>query len=303
MTPNITYVCPIIHDRYIGRLLYTLYKYSEPDSFRFILIDQVKDGVRPEVREYIKDKVHLYIHPSRNLGYAKACNEGIIHGIHWKTPYICCTNDDIEIMNRKWLQGIWDTFDMHDNIAAVVPMSPRVAGWGYGVVENPEVLPYKEEYTEEEYDFLVRGDFSLVPNLPKTMPKDQKGSIVDGAALIMPYFRREALLDVGMLDEHFFPGSGEDYDYNARAYKRGWRLVSTSLSWVWHHWTKSKDLFGSGELEDPYYKSRPYWNNMGDLWPPEWNEGHEHDVWGKYHSEDGTEKPLRRVDEVFVDMI
>ena len=72
---TVTYVCPIITDVFISRLLYTLYKFSEPDSFRFVLIDQCKDRVRPEVWDYIKDKVHLYLHPNRNLGYAKASNE------------------------------------------------------------------------------------------------------------------------------------------------------------------------------------------------------------------------------------
>ena len=184
-------------------------------------------------------------------------------------------------------------------------MTPRVAGWGYGVDYYPEVLPYKESYTPEDYDFLLKGDFSTVPQeLPKTFPRTGiKGTVVDGAAFAMVYFKRECFSTIGLLDERFFPGSGEDYDYLARVYSKDYRLVSTSYSWVWHHWTKSKDLFGSGVLEDKYYKNRPYWVNLGDLWRPQDNEGHEHDVWGHYTDKEGRKVPLKRVPEIFVDMI
>lgn len=303
----ITYIVPIITDVYISRFLYTLYKYSESDTFKVIVIDQVKDRIRPDVWEYIKDKVHLYLHPSRNLGYAKAANEGILHALHWKSEYICISNDDIEIMDSRWIKGIFDTFALDtDRILGVVPMSPRVAGWGYGVKYNPEVLPYKTEYSPAEYDFLLNGDFSGVTSeLPKTFPRQMKGQVVDGAAFIMPYFKRECFEKIGFLDEHFFPGSGEDYDYLARVYGKDYRFVSTSYSWVWHHWSSSKDLFASGTIEDPYYKPKdhPYWCNLGDLWRPEDNQGHPHDVWGKYTDKDGRKVPLKRVEEVFIDAI
>jgi len=299
MKPLVTYVVPIITDIFISRFLYTLYKYSPPNSFRVVLIDQVKDRVRPEVWDYIKDKIHLYIHPSRNLGYAKAGNEGAIHGLRWGSEYICLANDDIEIIDSRWLQGIWDTFKIDERILGVVPMSPRVAGWGYGVDYNPEVLPYKEEYTKEDYDYLLKGDFTdSSAKLPKTYPRKVAGTLVDGSVFVMPYFKREAFEKVGFLDERYFPGSGEDVDYCARAYIKGRRIVSTSYSWVWHWWSKSKDLFASGELEDKYYKpdDKPYWNNEGDLWP----EGF--DVWGM-REVDGKKVPYPRVPEVFVDQV
>src|SRR5260221_2126165 len=235
-----TYIfCPI-HEKFISRALYTIYKYSKPDSFRVIVIDQTKNGFSDSVRSYITPLVHLYMHPYRNLGYAKAQNEGIIHALRWETPYICCANDDIEIIDLRWFDGIKETFTMFDNVGCVVPMSPRVAGWGYGVAGYPEVLSYKEEYTKEDYDYLLKGDFRDKGSiLPKTMPKQIGGTVVDGAVFTMAYFSRECLLDVGLMDEHFFPGSGEDTDWNARAYQKGWRVLSTSKSWIWHWWSKS----------------------------------------------------------------
>lgn len=295
MTPQVTYIITPICDAFVARFVYTLYKYSEKDSFRLVIVDQCENQFRKEVMDYVLPLTHLYIHPKHNLGYAKAMNEGSLHALHWGTPYICMANDDIEIMDSRWIQGIYDTFEMDKRIGAVVPMSPRVAGWGYGVDYNPEVLPYKTEYTPEEYDFLLKGDFKDVKNLPPTMPKQIGGTVVDGAVFIMTYYKAEVLKDVGLLDEHFWPGSGEDMDWNARAYQKGYRVVSTSKSWVWHAWSKSKDLFASGELERPYYKpsSKQYWNNEGDLWPKGF------DVWGR----DKEGKNYPRVPEVFTDQI
>jgi GT2 family glycosyltransferase len=301
---QITYVFTPICDKYISRALYTLYKYSEPGTFNVIVIDQCKNGFSPQVMEYVRPLIHLYMHPHRNLGYAKAMNEGVLHGLHWKTPYICLANDDIEIMDSRWIDGVYKTFEKDPRIVGVVPESPRVAGWGYGVKYNPEILPYKEEYTKEDYDYLLAGDFTdCKAELPKTYPRKITGTVIDGAVFVMPYFKREIFEEVGLLDEHFFPGSGEDMDFCARVYKVNKRIVSTSYSWIWHHWTKSKDLFGSGELEDPYYKNRPYWVNMGELWPPELNEGKGHDPWGHYTNKKGERTPLVRVEEVFVDTI
>lgn len=258
-------------------------------------MDQTKHGFSPDVMKYVSPLIHLYMHPSRNLGYAMAMNQGIALALHWGTPYIALANDDIEFINKRWLQGIWDTFAKDPSrIVGVCPMTPRHAGWGYGVPGYPEVLPYKQEYTEEEYDYLLEGNFTDKKDiLPKTFPVNNlKGTVVDGAVFVLPYFKREIFQEIGLLDERFFPGSGEDMDFMARAYQKNKRIVSTSLSWIFHHWTKSKDLFGSGELEDSYYKPRPYWNNMGDLWP----EGH--DPWGKREG-----KLLPRIDGIFVDTI
>ena len=294
---KVTYILNPVCEKYISRFLFTLYKYQNPEFFRVVLIDQVEGRMSSATWDYIKDKVHLYIHPpQKQLGFSKSMNEGILHGLHWGTPLICLANDDIEIMDSRWMDGIGKTFALNEKIMGVIPMSPRVAGFGYGVKYNPEVLPYKEEYTKEEYDYLLRGDFSDVKGLPKTMSTNMKGTVVDGGAFIMPYFKREIFDEIGLLDERFFPSGGEDYDYLARVYQKGYRIVSTSYSWVYHLWGKSQELNVQGKLDTPYYQWKPYWNNFGEIWP----EGH--DIWG-FKEVDGKKIPYPRVPEIFVDQI
>lgn len=299
---KIVYTLAPISERYVQRWFYTMYKYSQPDSFKVVFIDQIRGGISKNTWDYIKDKTHLYIHcPHYQFGYAKAHNEGIIHGLHWGADIICPSNDDIEIINSKWIDGINKTFELDPRIVGVVPMSPRIPGWGYGLDHNVDILPYKEEYTEEEYQYLLNGDFSdnsavKGDKLPETFPKNMKGNIIDGSIFIMPYFKRRVFEECGLMDEHFWPGSGEDMDLMARAYQKDMRIVSSSYSWIWHHLTKSKDLFASGELENEYYKPshHKYWNNEGELWP----EGF--DAWG-YKTVDGKKVNYPRVKEIYVD--
>lgn len=290
---NIVYIFTPIHEKYIPRALYTLHKYSEPGTFKVIMVDQTKSGFSDEVRNYITPLIDLYIHPMKHqYGYAKAMNLGIVQALHQKFDYICLANDDIEFINKRWLQGIWDTFSKDERIVGVCPMTPRHAGWGYGVPGYPEVLPYKEEFTDQDYDYLMEANFTdKVDILPKSFPiNNLKGTIVDGAVFVLPIFKREVFEEIGLLDERFFPGSGEDMDLMARIYQKDKRVVSTSLSWIWHWWSKSKDLFASGELENKYYKPKEYWNNMGEIWI----EGF--DAWGKKNG-----KLLPRVPEIYVE--
>jgi len=290
----ITLIFTPIHEKYIPRALYTLHKYLD-EEFNVILIDQTQHGFTPETMRYCAPLVDLYMHPVKHqMGYAKAMNEGIIHALHWGSEYIALANDDIEFINKRWWQGVQDTFSRDERIVGVCPMTPRHAGWGYGVDGYPQVLDYKEEFSEADYDYLMEGNFEDKRDvLPESFPiNNLKGTIVDGAVFVLPIFKRKVFEEIGLLDERFFPGSGEDMDLMARIYQNNQRVVSTSLSWIWHWWSKSKDLFGSGELENKYYKPRPYWNNMGDIWP----EGH--DPWGK---RDG--KLLPRVKEIHTESI
>ena len=46
------------------------------------------------------------------------------------------------------------------------------------------------------------------------------------------------LADAGKV--YVIPGGGEDYDLDARMYRIGRRLIGTSRSWVYHHWSATR---------------------------------------------------------------
>lgn len=310
-----TIVIPIIRDDFIGRLLYTLDKYTLP-NYNVIVIDQTQGDTA-----YLENhkKVALWIKSYRNLGFSKAMNTGMRLA---DTEYITLANDDIEFMDSRWWNGIVSAFQDDPKIIAVNPMSPKEATWGYGYTnENHETwqpkegfavsdetklgmipifdgvpLNYKEEFTKEDYDNLLNRHPSWTAN-----------SACDAIAMWCTVFKYTGLEEIGRLEERFYPGGGEDYDMNARAYSCGFpepreecnpefhrRMIGTSKSWVWHHWGKSRDLATKHHAE-PFYSSRERWNANDQLWSPSF------DVWGHYQSNDGKKKPIHRIKDIGVD--
>lgn len=272
MEPTNTFVIPFIRNDFIGPMLKSLYEYTDPETFRVIVIDQSPKGVYNEIR----DKTHLYIRPYRNLGFAKAMNTGIRLAT---TEYVSCYNDDVEFFNHDWWQGIVTTFEtLGDNCFAVNPMSPREAAWGYG-----HKAPEGRVLTEDK-----RGVVWLMDGEPLELDRvrtpagynflrQQIHGFIDGIALWGPTFKRSIFDKIGLFDERFYPGGGEDYDLNARAYDSEYgggkyRMVASSLSWVYHHWGSSGSPDVSSEAKEQLkeqgivFDDKYRWNNWTSLW-------------------------------------
>lgn len=310
-----TFIIPIIRSDFIGKMLETLYKHT-PDNFYVFVIDQTGSL---EAEEKYKHLTHLWIRPYRNLGFSKAMNTGILLST---TPYVTLANDDLEFMNKRWWQGITDTFLMDESIVAVNPMSPKEGSWGYGYREdNKETwqpnekfvtdetklavypkkpdgsgLYYKEHFSDEDYDFLLTSHPGWSPN-----------TLCDAIAMWCTVFKRDGLEEIGLLEEKFYPGGGEDYDMNCRAYSCAWpeareecdpkfhrRMVGTTKSWVWHHWGRSKDAISGADPTNKLFSSRPRWNDNDELWDGQF------DVWG-HETVNGKKKPLKRLTSPIVD--
>lgn len=311
MKPVVTFIIPIINPFYIKDCLVSLYKYTSIE-FRVIVIDQTTDDT---AYDSCRGLTHFWIKSYRNLGFSKAMNTGIRLT---DTKYVCLANDDIVFMDSRWWQGILDTFKTDPRIIAVNPMSPKEGSWGYGhtaenhmtwqpkqgfavtdetkdgvvpVFDNKPFL-YKENFTKEDYD-----------NLLDHHPTWSKNSMCDAIAMWCTIIRTEDLTGqrarLGLLDEKYYPGGGEDYDMNARAYTCQWpvehdgcdeeyhyRMVGTTKSWVWHHWSKSRLL----KPDDAMFASRSRWNAGEEFWTPNL------EVWG--HAES---IPVKRTPKITID--
>jgi len=132
-----------------------------------IVVDQSLRGISKDLH----DKIDLLLRPRFNLGFSKSMNEGIIHAMYWGSDYVICANDDIEFIHQDWWRGILETFEKYKTAMVVNPSS--IAD------RNAEPrIPYKEEYTTEEYFSLIQGG---------------KGSVLDGICMWCPVFPRETI--------------------------------------------------------------------------------------------------------------
>ena len=227
-----TFVIPHLNNKKgLLRCLDTLYKYT-PKNFRVILIDQSEDLT---LYEELKDKVHLHVKAYRNLGFAKASNTGIKLA---DTKYVTVLNDDVEFIGPKWWGGIEETFKRWDEtILACNPSSMKKLDGGGMPVDDVD-FPYKENWTEEEYDAMIMKESNNNP---------ERGVFVDGITPWCVIFDRERLLKVGLFDESYYPGGGEDYDLQNRAYWLGkmgkvkhYRFLGSSISMAYHQWCVTK---------------------------------------------------------------
>lgn len=296
-----TFVINPVLPNYIEKFLETLHEHT-PENFQVIIVDQTKNGIYDLVKRF---KPEVYLRSYRNLGFSKSMNMG---GRLATTKYVTFANDDIEFLNKKWWSGIEETFAMDKRIIAVNPDSAKIAMWGYGLdhYTKYELLPQEQCHTDEGYEYLLKGDYSnhkdamikdrgvMVP-MPKTFPFLQTG-VVDGIATWCTTFDREKFWMLGGFDEKYYPGGGEDHDICARAYSKHYRMVGTSKSFVWHHWSSSRDHLD----EVPEIQRELVWNNHDELWPPKWNGGQSMDPWAHWTDKDGNKHPMKRVAEVTI---
>lgn len=319
--PEAIFIIPIIRSDYITKYIEKLYKYT-PIDFKVIVVDGSL-----EQSEAVKNRnrVHLWINSYRNLGFSKGNNTGAILALREKPNHIVFCNDDVEFISSNWWQGIMDTFNIDKQIIGVNPSSARIAMWGYGIDGYLDLIDHKEEFTEEDYQFLLRGDFEQIKAtkkakttdgsefaIPASFPGKQSG-VIDAVATWCTVFKADKFEEIGLWDERFFPGSGEDYDMMARAYSRAYpdpsktgegqhyRVVGTSRSWAWHWWTRSKDYFKENpEAREKLMTVRPNFSDAGDPWRKQ-NEGN-FDVWGNWEK-DGQKIPLIREKRIVVESL
>jgi len=142
------------------------------------------------------------------------------------TKYVTLVNDDVEFVSPKWWDGVVESFS-EPQIIGVNPKSARDYSMGLKILNN---IPYKEDFTEEDYKTMLGLPFNTM----------------QCQAMFCTTFDREKALRVGYFDE-FFSQGGEDTDWIIRAKLlreqqnkfRGYEVISTPFSYVWHWWRQS----------------------------------------------------------------
>jgi GT2 family glycosyltransferase len=274
MNPKLnTFIIPVVRPDMIERCLDTLYKHT-PDNFYVYVIDQTIEGLS-DLRKKYKNLLVIRtplsdVHTTGNLGHSQATNIGIQLA---QTPYVTMLNDDVEFVHKDWWQGVIDTFAKVEKATPNRPAllvnvgSIKLPDWSVGRPKGEDhyVLPYKEEYTDEDWDFLVNEDHYVNEHLTI-----KAGSVIDGINLYCSVVNTQRLLDVGLVDEFWYPGSANDYDLCCRASMFGYRCVGTAQSWVFHHWSQTfqdqeqMQMLVQDELKHLDLKDK--WGDRFDLW-------------------------------------
>jgi GT2 family glycosyltransferase/glycosyltransferase involved in cell wall biosynthesis len=152
-----------------------------------------------------------------NQGFVKTVNQGL--RLH-RDRDVVILNSDTEVYN-DWLDRLLRHAAEHPRLATVTPLSNNATICSY-----PETLSDNRlglEVGHAEIDVLAAG---VNPGKHVITPT--------GVGFCM-YMRREAIRDIGLLDErHFGRGYGEENDFCQRAIRRGWANAIACDTYVRH---------------------------------------------------------------------
>jgi GT2 family glycosyltransferase len=266
-----TFVIPVVRDDLIERCLETLYERTPPGFYVYV-VDQTPGGLPTEdLRRRYENLLVLrtprtQTHTTGNLGFSKAVNMGLALV---ETPYATLCNDDVEFIHPDWWAGVLRTFARVERVtpqrpaAIVTPISVKLPFWSIGQPAGDDhyVLPYRREWSNEDWEFLVEEPHRVNERLtirPHTFNQ--------GAELFCSVVHMDRVREIGPINERFYPGGGEDYDYSHRLRLHGYCCVSTSESWVFHQWGSSvKLVLGNRARADEALR----WNDLTSLWGTE----------------------------------
>jgi len=203
--------------QYVEECLNSLGAYSQDPGVEIIVVDNASwDGTFEFVRDTYQT-VRL-IQNTENLGFAKANNIGIRAS---SGQFVCLINSDVRVF-----EGCIDKMHFYMcNNPQIGLVGPRMLG--------PDGKSYRSYMGMPTLWRMFCRALALDVLFPRSkvfggflMPYFNRDQIAD-VDILNGWFwmtRREALNDVGLLDENLFM-YGEDLDWSRRFRKAGWRVV------------------------------------------------------------------------------
>lgn len=179
-----------------------------------------------------------------NHGSVRAINAGLSLALLSPAEFVLLMDNDTEIPGGdvEWLDRMVSYFD-DPAVGAVGAVSDYVSG-----AQQAEAAPdtYNKDWQEEG-----RSGVKNPPEVPV---------LVSFAMMI----RKSAIRAVGLFDERYEPGMGEDYDYVLQLRRAGWKCIVGKSVWVKHVGSQTFGKMGFNEiLQASYAKLVDKWGIDG----------------------------------------
>lgn len=195
--------------RYTRECLGHLKRHTRP-PYELILVD---NGSKESPARLARAHRARLIRNRTNLGFAKAVNQGMRAA---RGRYLVWLNNDV-LVAPGWLEGLRAAAESSPGIAAAGPCTNDSVG--YQKVPGARLAPEGLLAYSQGWRLRHAGVVQEVHRLA-------------GFCLLL---KREAFERVGLLDERFFPGYYEDYDYCLRLRQAGYSLALARQVFVYHH--------------------------------------------------------------------
>jgi GT2 family glycosyltransferase len=170
----------------------------------------VNDGSDARTSEWLReqDGIVLLENPG-NLGFVKSANRGLLFS---DAPYVCLLNSDT-LLTAGALERMVARLDREPSIALCCPLSNSAVNLSVQIPPGENVDSFAER-------------------VARTSPARYPDAVtVVGFCLL---FRRSVIETLGVFDEAFGRGYGEETDYHYRARAAGWRCAVADDTFVYH---------------------------------------------------------------------
>ena len=212
---------------YVEECIGSLVRQQLDIPVELIVIDNASSDGTPEMIEERFPSVRL-VRNAANLGFAKANNIGIRLS---RGDYLCLVNSDV-VAPAECLSKLYSYISVNPTIGLIGPrmMSPNGIA-ARSCMRFPTIRAYF--CYAFGLDLLAKERFPFTGFLMRrfTWDRTEDVDVLNGWFVLA---RREAVQQVGLLDERFFI-YGEDIDWSYRFRRAGWRRVYYAGSEALHY--------------------------------------------------------------------
>lgn len=201
-----------------------LEKYTPIECYELIIVD---NNSSKEVKSYLidlkKQKKAKVILNDENMGFSYAVNQGI--EISEESNDIILFNNDA-IVTEGWLQAIYDCHESQEKIGLIVPSQI--------LPEETKTLNTHVPFASPEYEVDVNLSVHHMNIVSPIYYKGKKYVEISFAAFFCVFISRDCFNDLGYLDHVNGRHYKSDRLYCELAREKGWKIVYTPYSKVYH---------------------------------------------------------------------
>lgn len=219
--------------------------YTNDYEINIIWVDNGSDIANiNEVENCISELSNVNVYSIKEksiLGYVKATNLGIKYALQLNSKYIILQNNDTEV-TENWLEPLIKAIESDPSVIGACPITNSdIAVQGFRNVKRKfiknlnidiknlntnEITKKLHEDFGNEYILLSESNKLFIP------------------AFFSIIFDVKVFNEIGLLDESFGMGYGDDVDYCNRVFLAGWNIAFVPESYVLHnHRTTFKSLY------------------------------------------------------------
>jgi GT2 family glycosyltransferase len=190
------------------------------------------------------------IRNTANLGFAAGNNVGMKYALDSGADYLLVLNNDTEV-DKSLINKLLEVAKKHPKAGTITPKIYFAKGFEFHKRYKNQDLGKVIWYAGGDMDWNnVYGSNHGVDEVDKgQFEKTRETDFATGACMLL---KSEALKDVGLFDEKYFMYL-EDADLSQRLKKKGWNVLYTPKTEIWHKVAQSSGI--GSDLND-YFITR-----------------------------------------------